>query len=104
MNADSHRGHHHSCSQATSGTTSLPSERLTRPIFSIGLGIAIRPKDWQPSSLRRSADDGAAGTNAAKKKLFYTIVKADLLIPGDGDPLEDAVLVIEGSERLVFGT
>lgn len=33
---------------------------------------------------------------AARKKVVYTIVKAGLLIPGDGDPLEDAALVVEG--------
>ncbi|KAK8089631.1 hypothetical protein PG997_004592 [Apiospora hydei] len=75
-----------------SDTPSLPSERLTRPIFSTGLGIAVRPKNWQPVSLR--GDDEANAE--AKKKAFYTVVKADLLIPGDGDPLEDAALVVEG--------
>ncbi|KAK8019519.1 amidohydrolase [Apiospora arundinis] len=88
--------------QTASGTTaaaassSLPPERLTKPIFSTGLGITIRPKNWQPSTMRRGDDDDTLVTNAAKKKAFYTIVKADLLIPGDGDLLEDAALVIEG--------
>ncbi|KAK8033213.1 Amidohydrolase [Apiospora marii] len=80
------------CSQDTSGTTSPPPERLTRPVFSTGLGIAIRPKNWQPSSLQRDNDEA----NTAVKKVPYTIVKADLLIPGDGDPLENAALVVEG--------
>ncbi|KAK6843463.1 hypothetical protein PG987_004323 [Apiospora arundinis] len=88
--------------QTASGTTaaaassSLPPERLTKPIFSTGLGITIRPKNWQPSTMRRGDDDDTLVTNAAKKKAFYTIVKADLLIPCDGDLLEDAALVIEG--------
>ncbi|KAK8056826.1 Amidohydrolase [Apiospora rasikravindrae] len=83
-------------SDVASGTSSLPSERLTRSIFSTGLGIAVRPKNWQPGSLRRDDEENAPATGAAKKKVFYTIVKTDLLIPGDGDPLEDAALVIEG--------
>ncbi|KAK7951990.1 amidohydrolase [Apiospora aurea] len=67
-----------------SGTSSLPSERLTRPIFSTGLGIAVRPKNWQPVSLRRDDEaNAAAAAAAAKKKVFYTIVK-------------DAALVVEG--------
>ncbi|KAK8139831.1 hypothetical protein PG984_000954 [Apiospora sp. TS-2023a] len=81
------------CSQIASGTAFPPPERLTSPIFSTGLGIAIRPKNWQPSSLQRDNDEA---NTAARKKVFYTIVKTDLLIPGDGNPLEAAALVVEG--------
>ncbi|KAK7969684.1 hypothetical protein PG988_008757 [Apiospora saccharicola] len=88
------------CSQITSGTASPPPERLTSPIFSTGLGIAIRPKNWQPSSLQRDNDEA---NTAARKKVFYNIVKADFLIPSDGDPLEAAALVVEGKPIIWVG-
>ncbi|KAK8095512.1 hypothetical protein PG999_013534 [Apiospora kogelbergensis] len=75
----------------------MPPGRLTNPIFSTGLGIAIRPKNWQPSNVRRGDENDGRGTNSSINKVFYTIVKADLLIPGDGEPYEDAALVIEGN-------
>jgi imidazolonepropionase-like amidohydrolase len=58
-------------------------EPLPRRVYSTAFGISIRTKsqpDW-------------AVTPA--KKVFYTIIKTSLLIPGDGPPLRDGALVIE---------
>jgi imidazolonepropionase-like amidohydrolase len=70
--------------QATAFQGPDPSEPLPKRIFSTGLGIAIRS---------RSNDVGEDENST--KKIVYTIIKAGILIPGDGDPLSDAALVIE---------
>ncbi|ORY65956.1 amidohydrolase [Pseudomassariella vexata] len=68
-------------------SSSSPLQASSRQIFSTGFGIAIRSKD---------DDDSVTSEDvAATKKTFYTIIKAGLLIPGDGEPLEDGALVIE---------
>ncbi|KAJ9156215.1 Amidohydrolase [Pleurostoma richardsiae] len=69
--------------QSTASLSTSPSpERLPRRIFSTAFGIHIK-----------------TGVNedqvAATKKKLFTIIKAGLLIPGDGEPFEDAALVVE---------
>ncbi|KAI1098813.1 amidohydrolase [Jackrogersella minutella] len=54
-------------------------------VFSTGFGIAIRT---------RREDDSAPDDVGARKRIF-TIITADLLIPGDGEPLKNAALVVE---------
>ncbi|KAI0177031.1 amidohydrolase [Pestalotiopsis sp. NC0098] len=68
-------------------TTPRP-EPLPQKIFSTAFGIALRSRSSGDSE--EDADD-----ILVTKKKFFTIIKAGLLIPGDGDPLEDAALVIE---------
>ncbi|KAK7747511.1 hypothetical protein SLS53_001766 [Cytospora paraplurivora] len=60
--------------------------RFPAQLFSTAYGMTIRA----PNHSRNSP----AAATALKKKL-YTIIEADLLIPGDGEPTEDAALVIE---------
>jgi imidazolonepropionase-like amidohydrolase len=63
--------------------------RPPRRIFSTAFGIPIRVRGVEEESV---SDDDAA---SKQKKRSYTIIKADLLIPGAGDPVSDAALVIE---------
>ncbi|KAK4448746.1 amidohydrolase [Podospora aff. communis PSN243] len=56
-------------------------------IFPTGLGIAI--------DNGTTATPPADNVESAKKKRFYTIVRADLLIPGAGEPVADGAIVIE---------
>ncbi|KAJ0109738.1 amidohydrolase [Diaporthe amygdali] len=68
----------------TTSNASVAS-RLPQQMFSTAYGLTVRaPIQTQ---------DAAA--IASTKKKFYTIVKAGLLIPGDGEPFSDAALVIE---------
>ncbi|KAH8881453.1 amidohydrolase [Thozetella sp. PMI_491] len=71
----------HSSSSSSSATQ---VQALAPPVFSTAFGISFRPK----------ASIGADDASAAKK-VFYTIIKAGLLIPGDGEPIENAALVVE---------
>ncbi|EFY88107.1 amidohydrolase [Metarhizium acridum CQMa 102] len=57
-----------------------------RSFYSFGLGTTIDPRAGQAASSHASS-----GT----RKLIYTIVKADLLIPGADEPVPDAALVAE---------
>ncbi|KAI0452943.1 amidohydrolase [Xylaria acuta] len=70
----------------------MPSSPDVLParIHSTAFGIAVRPKRDEEESSK--ASDASAST---KKKTVYTIVKAGLLIPGDGEPVENGALVIE---------
>ncbi|KAH6659917.1 amidohydrolase [Truncatella angustata] len=68
---------------STSLMDSLPSR-----MFSTAFGVTVRTRDDDASDFRE--DDA----NASKEK-YYTIIKTNLLIPGDGEPLKDASLVIE---------
>jgi imidazolonepropionase-like amidohydrolase len=64
---------------------------LPRRIFSTTFGVALRQN---PNDALISEDDSHDEVSATKKK-YYTIIKTGLLIPGDGEPLNDAALVIE---------
>ncbi|KAI0602350.1 amidohydrolase [Biscogniauxia sp. FL1348] len=66
-----------------------PEPRPER-VFSTCFGITIRPKLAGGDS---TSTPGDAGNSF--KKLVYTIIHAELLIPGDGTPIADAALVIE---------
>lgn len=68
-------------------TTHPTSEARPFPqqLFSMAYGMTIRA---------HSQSQTAAAIAATKKK-SYTIIKADLLIPGDGEPFSDAALIIE---------
>ncbi|KAI1375968.1 amidohydrolase [Hypoxylon crocopeplum] len=68
-------------------------EPLPERVFSTGFGIAIRPK--------REDDSASASNDAAAqaRRRVFTIITTGLLIPGDGQPLKDAALVIE--EKLI---
>ncbi|KAL0932566.1 amidohydrolase [Colletotrichum truncatum] len=55
-------------------------------IFSTSLGGTIRPK-YPFTNLQN-------GTPGPEKKITITVIKAGLLIPGDGTPIRDAALVI----------
>ncbi|KAI1076471.1 amidohydrolase [Whalleya microplaca] len=59
-------------------------EPLPQRVFSTGFGITIRPKQG-------ITDD----TSAQVKKPIVTIITTGVLIPGDGEPLKDAALVVE---------
>lgn len=62
-------------------------EPLPESIFSTAFGLTIRNRpDEDSTSFREILDEVPT----------YTIITADLLIPGDGEPLENAALVIEG--------
>lgn len=64
-------------------TTEMPTRlasnttRFPRQVFSTAYGMTIKSPDVAPT-----------------KKQSYIIIKAELLIPGDGEPLEKAALVI----------
>lgn len=60
-------------------------------IRSTAFGIIVRPKRDEESI----AKDGDSNADHAVKKTVYTVIKAGLLIPGDGEPVKSAVLVIE---------
>ncbi|KAL1867922.1 hypothetical protein Daus18300_006197 [Diaporthe australafricana] len=66
------------------GSTSHAS-RLPKQLFSTAYGTTIRA----PGQSQNSA------AIAATKKKSFIIIKTNLLIPGDGEPLSDAALVIE---------
>jgi imidazolonepropionase-like amidohydrolase len=55
-------------------------------IYSTGFGVGIRTQTVQESD-----EDSPPA-----KKVVYVIIKTGLLIPGDGEPVPDAALVIEG--------
>ncbi|KAJ6441295.1 amidohydrolase [Purpureocillium lavendulum] len=63
-------------------------DELPSRVYSTGFGIAIRTKN---ASTDQDHDDASAS-----KKAVYTIVTADLLIPGDGEPMPQAALVAAG--------
>jgi imidazolonepropionase-like amidohydrolase len=62
------------------------ADPLPDRIFSTGFGISIRTK---PVHFGQDADVSPA------KKVVYTVITTGLLIPGDGEPLTDAALVVE---------
>ncbi|OAQ66245.1 amidohydrolase [Pochonia chlamydosporia 170] len=62
------------------------SEPLSGRIYSTGFGINVRTSRTLPQD-----DD----VEDAVKKVFYTIVTTKLLIPGDGEPVKDAALVVK---------
>ncbi|KAK2601585.1 hypothetical protein QQS21_004820 [Conoideocrella luteorostrata] len=59
---------------------------LSGRIYSTGLGVSIRTG---------KPHNEASDAEAATKKVFYTIVTSKLLIPGEGDPIEDGALVVK---------
>lgn len=59
--------------------------RFPPQMFSTAYGVTIRAPGHSRDSLAATAI----------KKKYYTIIKADLLIPGDGEPSSNAALVIE---------
>lgn len=66
-------------------TSNSEAHRFPKHLFSMAYGMTIRaPGQTQ-----------TADAIAATKKKSFTIIKADLLIPGDGEPFSDAALVIE---------
>ncbi|KAI1826845.1 amidohydrolase [Xylaria intraflava] len=68
---------------------STPRKALPSRINSTAPGTVVRPKD-ERSGARQSND-----TNTSSEKALYTIVKAGLLIPGDGEPVENSAVVIQ---------
>lgn len=71
-----------------SGAVPVPEEDpLPDRVFSTGFGISIRTRP------ARHDDDGDVSTT---KKVVYTVITTGLLIPGDGEPLSDAALVVDG--------
>ncbi|KAI8634395.1 amidohydrolase [Xylariaceae sp. FL1651] len=71
--------------------TQSPPDPLPGRIYSTSFGITVRPKrDGDGGSTREAGDAGPSS-----KKLVYTIIKAGLLIPGDGKPVKEGALVIE---------
>ncbi|KAK6079177.1 amidohydrolase [Seiridium cupressi] len=66
-----------------------PPEALPQRIFSTAFGIALRPRTAN-DAFEVCHDD----VSAAKKK-YYTIIKSGFLIPGDGEPVANAALVVE---------
>lgn len=59
-----------------------------RSFYSISMGTAINPNAASSIAIANRA--------STTKKLIYTIVKADLLIPGADEPIPKAALVTEG--------
>lgn len=68
-----------------SPTSTSEAHRFPQQLFSMAYGMTIKAP---------SQNLNAAAIAATKKKSFI-IIKADLLIPGDGEPFSDAALVIE---------
>ncbi|KAI1266263.1 amidohydrolase [Xylariaceae sp. FL1019] len=68
--------------------TRAPQDALPDYIYSTAFGIPVRPR-------ADSGSNSKVATDEADKEPFYTIVKAGLLIPGDGEPLESGALVVE---------
>lgn len=66
-------------------TSNSEAHRFPKHVFSMAYGMTIRAPG------QTQADAAIAAT----KKKSFTIIKADLLIPGDGEPFSDAALVIE---------
>lgn len=66
-------------------TSSSEAHRFPKHVFSMAYGMTIRAPGQSQT----------ADAIAATKKKSFTIIKADLLIPGDGKPFSDAALVIE---------
>ncbi|KAI1403544.1 amidohydrolase [Hypoxylon fuscum] len=64
-------------------------EPLPGRVFSTGFGIAIRPRQDDDSAF--VPEDARAHT----RRRDFTVITTGLLIPGDGEPVEDAALVIE---------
>ncbi|KAK6955167.1 hypothetical protein Daesc_002798 [Daldinia eschscholtzii] len=61
-------------------------EPLPKSVFSTAFGVTIRT---------RNEDDNQSPSDNEEKKPVFTIITTGLLIPGDGNPLKDAALVIE---------
>jgi imidazolonepropionase-like amidohydrolase len=72
------------CTVLPATPSSQSSERLPKQVFSTAFGVAVRTG--------HGGDDEKANST---KKLVYTIITAEVLIPGDGEPLSDAALVAE---------
>ncbi|KAI1439051.1 amidohydrolase [Xylaria sp. CBS 124048] len=70
---------HHPHQQATAPSL-LPSR-----IYSSAFGMTIRPRN----------DERTSNPPSSEKKIQYTIIKAGLLIPGDGQPTKNSALVIQ---------
>lgn len=70
---------------------------LPQRIFSTAFGITLRPKN---SDVQELTHDEVAAT----KKKYYTIIRTGLLIPGDGEPIENAALVVENKIIAWVGT
>ena len=64
------------------------------PVYSLSMGMVVDP---------RLAHHPISPKADASKELKYIVVKAQLLIPGDGDPQKDAALVAEGKEIVWVG-
>lgn len=72
------------------------------------LALAMRCLGIQPHQVRNphkayDSDDDDDLSTLAKKK-FYVIITSNLLIPGDGDPIPQGALVIEGKTIVWVGT
>ncbi len=63
--------------------------QATRRIVCIRMDLSHRAAEVSPSF------DGELDDASAAKKRFHTIIRARLLIPGDGAPIENGALVIE---------
>ncbi|KAI0147068.1 amidohydrolase [Xylariaceae sp. FL1272] len=68
--------------------TPSPKDALPDYVYSTAFGIPVRPRGDCESNARAQA-------NHVTEEPFYTIIKTGLLIPGDGEPLENGALVIE---------
>jgi len=73
----------------SSTENSEPTPSHTRRVYSTGLGIAVRTRTEANTAI--TADSDAE----SQKKRSITIIKTDLLIPGDGDPIPAGALVIQ---------
>lgn len=71
----------------TNDDSSLGS-RLPSQTFSMALGITVKNPDHPYNT---------SVTTTTKKKVTYIIIRTNLLIPGDGDPIPNAALVIENT-------
>ncbi|KAK0728885.1 amidohydrolase [Lasiosphaeria miniovina] len=80
-------------SQNNNGFRPSPPAPRVRPNISTAFGIAIRGSGPQNATV----DDGfsANGDVVSHKEHSYTVIKADLLIPGDGEPIPHGALVIK---------